>query len=91
MRLNFLTHTFENSSECNNQIIDVYDGPDNSAPLLYSYCDGFLPGDVISSGNTVFVSYAPRDPTAHDKFRIRYRATDPLPGTINNCDNQCYI
>ena len=91
VRLHFLTHTFGNSSECNNKIIDVYDGPYDTAPLLYSYCDGIWPGDVISSGSTVFVSYAPRDPRAQTMFRITYTATDPIQGAINNYDNQCYI
>ena len=87
MRLHFLTHTFKNSSGCKHPVIDVYDGSSSKTSLLYSFCDGVRPGDVISSGNAVFVSYAPPDPTAYAMFRITYTETYPQPGMVNNYDN----
>ena len=91
VRLHFLSYTFENSSGCNYKSINVYDGSDNMAPLLYSYCDGVFPGDVISSGDTAFVSYVHRYREAGATFRIKYSAVVPREGMINSCNKNCYI
>ena len=90
VRLHFLSYTF-NSSDCNYKSINVYDGSDNMAPLLHSYCDGVWPGDVISSGSTVFVSYVTRYRGAGDTFRIKYSAVVPKEGTINGCNKDCHM
>ena len=90
VRLRFLSYTFENSSECNYSSINVYDGTDNLASLLHSYCDGVWPGDVILNGSRVFVSYAPRYSDTDAAFRIKYSAV-PNEGMVHLSNNQCYI
>ena len=82
VRLHFLSYTFKNTTDCKYKSINVYDGSDNMAPLLHSYCDGVWPGDVISSGSTVFVTYAPRVSEAESTFRIKYSATAFNEGMI---------
>ena len=89
VRLHFLSYTF-NSSECDYSSIKVYDGSDNMAHLLHSYCDGVWPDDVISNGNTVFVSYAPRYRDKGDTFRIKYSAYSN-EGMIHLSNNQSCI
>ena len=83
VRLHFLSYTFKNTSDCEYKSINVYDGSDNMAPLLHSYCDGVWPGDVISRGSTVFVTYAPRVSEAESTFRIKYSATAFNEGVIH--------
>ena len=84
MRLHFIKYTFEKGSRCSNQRINVYDGSHFTAPLLHSFCNDVWPGDLMSSGNTVFVYYAHRDPEADAMFRINYTASVPSQGTIND-------
>jgi len=96
VRLHFLKYTFGNNSTCSSQTINVYNGPDYKAPLLHSFCNDVWPGDLISSGNEVFVYYVRRDPAADAVFRIKYSTDVPSQGTINvnannNNDNVCFF
>ncbi|KAK2175569.1 hypothetical protein NP493_725g00025 [Ridgeia piscesae] len=80
VRLHFLKYTFGNNSTCSSQTINVYNGPDYKAPLLHSFCNDVWPGDLISSGNEVFVYYVRRDPEADAVFRIKYSTDVPSQG-----------
>ena len=64
---------------CNNRV-NIYDGPDSSAPLVLSACGGTCPGDVVSSGNTLFLSFSSNGYHPYNDFRIVYHAVEPVPG-----------
>ena len=61
---------------CNNRV-NIYDGPDSSAPLVLSACGGTRPGDVVSSGNTLFLSFWANGYHPYNDFRIVYHAIEP--------------
>ena len=47
----------EDSSSCSNNSVKVYDGSSASAPLKGTYCGTSIPAEIMSSGNTMFVTF----------------------------------
>ena len=68
--------------ETRNDKVRVYDGNDTTAPLLHTFSGISRPSDVISSGNTVFVSFVTNSDTTEDGFKITYSAVFPVPGNL---------
>ena len=65
-------------TNCCFDAVKVYDGADDSAPLLGLFCGDKLPEDLISSSNYVFVSFKSDAYTTKDGFRITYKTTGKL-------------
>ena len=61
----------------------IYDGTSTSAPLLRDLCGSSLPGDVVSSGNTMYIRFGTNNVDTYSGFRIQYTAID---GTISFSD-----
>ncbi|KAK2167305.1 hypothetical protein NP493_1280g00020 [Ridgeia piscesae] len=59
----------------------IYDGTSTSAPLLRDLCGSSLPGDVVSSGNTMYIRFGTNNVDTYSGFRIQYTAIDA------NCPN----
>ena len=57
--------------------VRIYDGNDATAPLLHTFSGTSHPGDVFSSGNTVFVSFVTDDSVIDDGFSIVYSTITP--------------
>ncbi|KAI0214015.1 Exoskeleton protein RP43 [Lamellibrachia satsuma] len=74
LELEFLTFDVESSISCVDSV-KVYDGEDNSAPLLGTFCGTSLPGDVISSKPSLFVSFNSDSSVTRGGFKIKYTAT----------------
>ncbi|KAK2172942.1 hypothetical protein NP493_919g02007 [Ridgeia piscesae] len=83
VRLHFLRFDFKSWYGCNDRL-DIYDGSDSSASLVYSSCGGSSPGDVVSSGSTIFLSFSANDYYPYSDFRIVYHAVAPVPGCGDN-------
>ena len=80
VRLHFLRFRLEGSSNCEYDKVNIYDGSDDTAPLIRSFCGSRSPGDIMASGNVVFVSFLSDGTITNSGFRIQYRA--PLKGII---------
>ena len=72
--MQFLNFDIESGSNCNRDNVRIYDGSDISAPLLYTLCGSDLPGDIKSSGNTLFVQFTTDDGGTRDGFSVYYSA-----------------
>ena len=80
IQLHFLNFDLGNSSNCSSSSVRVYDGNDVSAPLLQTFCGQSLPGDVTSSGNTLFVHFKIVNVMTYDGFTIYYSGLSPVEG-----------
>ncbi|RWS11455.1 cubilin-like protein, partial [Dinothrombium tinctorium] len=59
MKLIFTEFDLEHHEECKFDYLEVYDGPDESAPLFGRYCSQKTrpPSKIISTGSTLFVKF----------------------------------
>ena len=72
MRLHFSKFDLESESSCTYDRVKIYDGSSASAQLKGSYCGSNTPGDVVSSGSTMFVSFTSDYSITQSGFEIRY-------------------
>ncbi|KAI0233877.1 Cubilin [Lamellibrachia satsuma] len=84
VQLHFLNFDLGASTDCSTASVKIYDGNDTSAPLLSSFCGNSLPGDVISSGNTVFVYFKTGCSNTSGGFSIYYSAFTPVEGCVDS-------
>ena len=75
VKLEFLTLNVEQSATCAYDKVTVYDGVDNSATRLGRYCGTTLPGEVISTTNSLFVSFQSDSSVTKVGFNIKYTAS----------------
>jgi len=59
LKITFTSLDIENSVDCANDVLNIYDGPDVSSPLIMSLCGNQLPGDIVTSiaGGSVTFSF----------------------------------
>ena len=84
VKLEFQSFDVEYEENCDNDVAKVFDGPDNLAPQLGSFCGNELPDDVVSADNTVYVSFETDSSTKWDGFEIKYTAVDSGKNTLGN-------
>jgi len=80
VQLVFDRFRLEQSSHCEYDSVTIYDGSDDTAPLLRTLCGSSRPADVTSSGNVVSVYFSSDDTIASSGFRLQYRTV--LRGNI---------
>ena len=73
VQLVFDRFRLEQSSHCEYDSVTIYDGSDDTAPLLRTLCGSSRPGDVTASGNVVSVYFSSDDTITSYGFRIQYR------------------
>lgn len=56
----------------------IYDGEDNSAPLLAELCGNTLPADIESSGNKVFIEFITDGSNTASGFYLNYKTVRPV-------------
>jgi hypothetical protein len=56
----------------------IYDGENNSAPLLAELSGNFLPGDIESSGNQVFIEFITDGSNTAPGFYLNYKTIRPV-------------
>jgi len=73
--------------------LKIYDGADNSAPLLAELSGNSIPGDIISSGNTVFVEFETNASGSAGGFYLIYQSVVPVwcSGVTQVIDSSGYI
>ena len=65
------------SDTCDCDKVYIYDGSDATAPMIHSIChQNFLVGDIISSGNTVFVYFGSNANYRRRGFEIQYSSVE---------------
>ena len=60
------------SSTCPFDKVKVFDGSDAKATLKGTYCGNKKPKDIISKGNTIFVTFSTDYSVVKSGFRIRF-------------------
>ena len=73
VHLHFLRFRLEGSSNCEYDKVNIYDGSDDTAPLIRSLCGSRQPGDITASGNVVFVSFLSDGTVTDYGFTIQYK------------------
>ena len=80
VQLHFVSFDVEDESDCDYDSVRIYDGQDTSAPLMRNICGDTLPGDVTSSGNTMFVRFKTDVSGNRNGFSIYYSTFIPGDG-----------
>ena len=57
MQLNFSEIDVETHQTCNYDFVKIYNGPDETAPLLGRYCSRHAPASLTSSSNEVLIVF----------------------------------
>ena len=83
MRLHFESVRLDWSYGCQNDYLTIYDGNDTTALMVGPYCGTSTPGDFVSNGNTVFVSFVSDGSRNQAAFTIQYNATDDIGGEVH--------
>ena len=60
--------------------VRVYDGNDATAQDSYNFSGTHRPSDLVSSGNTIFVSFVTNRYGTRHGFKIVYSTSVPVPG-----------
>nr|QBA18416.1 MASP-related molecule Type 2 [Littorina littorea] len=76
--LHFDDFMLENSPNCSMDSLSVYDGFDETAPLLGTLCGKYRPGDVISSDRQLFISFFSDGGVEGRGFHITWTTTSTL-------------
>lgn len=68
-----ITLTFEQfDTELNKDVLRIYDGVDNTAPLLLEHSGNTLPETIQATGNTVFIEFITNDSEEHGGWVAYY-------------------
>ena len=59
-------------------VLNIYDGMDNTAPLLASLNGNALPESITSTGNKVFIEFITDSENTCDGFYLNYTAMQPV-------------
>ncbi|UYV64840.1 BMP1 [Cordylochernes scorpioides] len=72
--LRFLTFELEQEQECSYDLVAVYDGGEESAPLLGRFCGNKLPPEVVSTGFALMLRFRTDDTITNKGFSAAYRS-----------------
>lgn len=62
---------------CNYDYVEIYDGPDEFAPLIDRYCNNNLPSDLTSSGSSITIVFHSDGGLEEDGFEIEWSCNLP--------------
>ncbi|CAL8142101.1 unnamed protein product [Orchesella dallaii] len=84
--ITFTNFHLEGGSSCSYDYLDIRDGADTSAPLIGKYCGEELPrgGNVISTHNTLHLTFKSDHSVVGLGFELFWNSTDPVCGGIEN-------
>lgn len=72
LQLNFSEIDVENHLTCRYDYVKIYNGPDETAPLLGSYCSRHAPSSLISSSNKVLIVFKSDSSNTGRGFSVDY-------------------
>ena len=73
VRLHFNKFSLEQSQSCYDSL-SIYDGRSATASLITKLCGSYLPGDITTSGNYVFIYFTSDVSNTNTGFTIQYSA-----------------
>jgi hypothetical protein len=92
IRMNFQSFSTESGSD----FLDIYDGPNNLAPLIGRFSGGVGPGIVTSTGNSLTFFFS-SDQSVTGNWLANIECAGPVPttynmssGTVNTCNGAFY-
>lgn len=93
LTVNFNYFDLEAESFCSYDGLSVYDGPNNSSPLIGTYCGGNPPpASITSTGSSIFLSFYSDQSVVGDGFEISWTCissqipqTDFIASTTQSC------
>lgn len=59
-------------------VLNIYDGEDNTAPLLAALSGNALPANITSTGNKVFIEFITDSENTSAGFYLNYKTTRPV-------------
>ncbi|XP_074049030.1 cubilin [Macrotis lagotis] len=62
----------EISPNCASNYLELRDGGDSNAPILFKFCGSSLPSTQLSSSNAVYLRFRSDDSPTHVGFKIKY-------------------
>lgn len=65
------------NTESGQDILSIYDGQDETAPILGTYSGSNIPSSVNTSGNTAFITFTSDNQTNGAGFLLKYEAIAP--------------
>ncbi|KAG9511404.1 Tolloid-like protein 1, partial [Fragariocoptes setiger] len=86
IKVQFNTFELEHESECNYDFVEIFDGPDDSTPQLARLCGNKLPGILISSGDSMLITFRTDDSINNKGFSLTYVAIDSSSSNNNEQD-----
>eukprot|EP00795_Rhopilema_esculentum_P014104 gene14104-5092_t len=72
VQLNFSEIDVETHQTCNYDFVKIYNGPDETAPLLGNYCSRHAPASLTSSSNEVLIVFRSDSSNTGRGFSTRY-------------------
>lgn len=76
IQLRFLTFELEHEQDCSYDYVDIYNGYDDSSPLLGRFCGNKVPPEIISSSDSLLVRFRSDDTINNKGFSAAYIAID---------------
>ncbi|XP_071787824.1 cubilin-like isoform X2 [Asterias amurensis] len=75
LALYFTEFNVEFSTDCVYDKLDVYDGVDDSTPVLYSLCGVYLPDPIFLSANTAYLNFVTDTSVTFAGFDLTYTSS----------------
>lgn len=80
LNVTFTSFKLEHSVGCVFDVLEIYDGPSKEFPRIGRYCGDTLPkkdGKIITSFNSLYLSFRSDPFYAHEGFSLNWITTDP--------------
>ncbi|XP_063696850.1 cubilin homolog [Culicoides brevitarsis] len=74
IQLTIMEFHLEDSSDCNFDYLEIYDGKSTSDPLIGRFCHTSIPRSIKSESNEMLLRFKTDWSTAHGGFSIKYKA-----------------
>ena len=78
VRIHFVEFMLQMDEECIYDALRIYDGSSTSAIRLRALCGSTLPGDVVSSGNTLHANFLTNNRDTYSGFMLQYTTIDGM-------------
>ena len=78
VRIHFLDFMLEMHEECLHDALRIYDGTSTFAIRLRALCGSTMPYDVVSSGNTLHVTFLTNNRNTYSDFSLQYTTIDGM-------------
>ena len=72
VQLNFSEIDLEQHNSCNYDYVRIYNGPDETAPMLGEYCDRHAPSSLTSASNAVLIVFRSDSSNTQRGFKADY-------------------